>query len=209
MAASKQIEGLIEVIRENRRRFEAFVHSLTEEQLMRPVPETTWVVRDFAAHLDTLDTALLGWFQAAGGGAPAAPAAAAERAPAVPRPTTDRGEFDVDAFNDAQVAERRSWTLERIFAEAAANRARVIEAMETLTDEQLARPMHFPGDHKRAAGDLPLNLFLAGWAQHDAMHVADMIKALPERADDPEIKRWLDNPFVAGYQAVMSGPARE
>ena len=69
--------------------------------------------------------------------------------------------------------------------------------------------MHFPGDHKRAAGDLPLNLFLAGWAQHDVMHVADMIKALPERADDPEIKRWLDNPFVAGYQAVMSGPLRE
>jgi hypothetical protein len=208
MAESKQIHGVIEVIRDNRRRFEAFVLSLTDEELMRPVPDTTWVVRDFAAHLDTLDTALLGWFQAAGG---ASPAAAPAGPPAGPVRVAAGGEeeFDVDAFNDAQVADRRGWTLDRIFAEAAANRERVIEAIETLTDEQMARPMHFPGDHKRAAGDLPLNLFLAGWAQHDAMHVADMVKALPERAEDPEIKRWLDDPFVKGYQAVMSGPLQE
>jgi hypothetical protein len=68
--------------------------------------------------------------------------------------------------------------------------------------------MHFAGDNKRGPGDLPLKLFLAGWAQHDPIHVADMIKALPELADDPEIKRWLDNPFVTGYQAIMSGPPR-
>ena len=52
--------------------------------------------------------------------------------------------------------------------------------------------------------DLPLKLFLVGWAQHDPIHVADMIRALPELADDPDIKRWIDNRFVAGYQAVMS-----
>ncbi len=207
MATAREIDGVIEVIRENRRRFEAFCYSLSEEELMRPVPGTTWVVRDFAAHLDTLDTALMAWIQ----GAPAASqAASADATPSAAGPGDGSSEeFDVDAFNDAQVAERRSWPLERVFAEAAANRERLIDAMAGLTDERMAQPMHFPGDHKRSPADLPLRLFLAGWAQHDAMHVADMIKALPERAGDPEIKRWLDNPFVSGYQAVMSGPERE
>lgn len=35
-----------------------------------------------------------------------------------------------------------------------------------------------------------------------------MIKALPELAGDPAIARWLDDPVVAGYQAVMSRPPR-
>jgi len=203
----REIDGVIAVIRENRRRFEEFCRSLSEEELTRPVPGTTWVVRDFAAHLDTLDTALVAWIQ----GVPrASQLAAAEDAPSSAGSSGGAaGEFDVDAFNDAQVAERRGWPLERVFAEAAANRARLIEALSTLTDERMAAPMHFPGDHKRQPADLPLNLFLAGWAQHDAMHVADMLKALPERAGDLEIKRWLDNPFVTGYQAVMSGPERE
>lgn len=205
MTTAHEVDGVIEVIRENRRRFEAFCYSLSEEELMRPVPGTTWVVRDFAAHLDTLDTALMAWIL----GAPAASQAAPAEAPGARRAPEFLGEFDVDAFNDAQVAERRGWPLERVFAEAAANRARLIEAMAVLTDERMAQPMHFPGDHKRSPADLPLRLFLAGWAQHDAIHVADMMKALPERAADPEIKRWLDNPFVTGYQAVMSGPERE
>lgn len=205
MAEAREIDGVIEVIRENRRRFEEFCYSLSDEELMRPVPGTTWVVRDFAAHLDTLDTALMAWIQ---GVPPAQRAAPAEPPPSKASNGGDTDEFDVDAFNDAQVAERRGWPLDRIFAEAAANRARLIEAMSHLTEERMAGQMHFPGDHKRSPADLPLRLFLAGWAQHDAMHVADMIKALPERAGHPEITRWLDNPFVTGYQAVMSGGER-
>ncbi len=197
MAASQTIERVIEAIRENRRRFEAFCYSLTEEQLMRPVPGSTWVVRDFAAHLDTLDTALLRWFRGVTAGGSVDAGVDGTGAP-----------FDVDAFNDAQVAERRAWPLERIFAEAEANRALLIESMLPLTDEQIDQPMHFAGDAKRGPGDLPLKHFLMGWAQHDPIHVADMIKALPELADDPEIKRWLDNPYVTGYQALMAGPPR-
>jgi hypothetical protein len=47
-------------------------------------------------------------------------------------------------------------------------------------------------------------VFLSGWAQHDPIHVADMLKALPERAADAELKAWLDSPFVSGYQAIMN-----
>jgi hypothetical protein len=116
----------------------------------------------------------------------------------------DGSAFDVDAFNDAQVVERRDWPLHRVFEEAEQNRRGLIEGLRALTDEQIEKPMHFAGDAKRRGGDLPLKTFLAGWAQHDPIHVADMLKALPERAGDPDLRAWLDDPFVAGYQAIMN-----
>ena len=51
-------------------------------------------------------------------------------------------------------------------------------------------------------------LFLFGLARHDNIHAADMLKALPERADDPELKAWLDDPAVKWYQDAMSGPPK-
>ena len=189
-AQSEAVQKVIDAVIENRRRFEAFCYSLSDEQLSRPVPQSTWIVRDFAAHLDTLDPQMIALFEAtAAGEAFREPSGAA---------------FDVDAFNDAAVAERRDWPLERVFAEAAEHRARLIDALARLTDEQIAKMMHFAGDAKRQAGEIPFNLFLAGWAQHDPIHVYDMLRALPERADDPEIKAWMDSPFVSGYQRAMN-----
>ncbi len=189
---NETIEQVVTGIVENRKKFEAFCFTLSEEELGRPVPESTWIVRDFAAHLDTLDPALVRWFGAAASGV--------ERA----QPMSDGGNpMDIDEFNDAEVAARRDWPLSRVFEEAATNRVKLIETLRTLTQAQIDAPVHFAGDAKRRAGDIPLKLFLAGWSQHDPIHAADMLKALPERAADPEIKAWIDNPFVAGYQAAM------
>ena len=185
-------QSVIDAIIENRRRFEAFCCSLSEEQLNRPVPQSTWIVRDFASHLGTLDIALLRWFSAAGGDATAAATA------------DDGTPLDVDSFNDAQVASRRDWPLERVFAEAAENRTKLIELLGALTQEQVDATMRFGGDAKRGPANIPLKAFLSGWAQHDPIHVADMLKALPERAEDADVKAWLDSPFVAGYQAIMN-----
>lgn len=191
---SETIRTVIDTIAANRQRFEAFCYSLTDEQLLRPVPGSTWVVRDFAAHLGTLDTALLRWFADVGRGGIIDSGVDIDGRP-----------FDVDAFNDAQVAARRDWPLERVFAEARANRELLAGALAQLTDEQIDKPMHFAADAKRKASDLPLKLFLMGWAQHDPIHVADMLKALPEMEADPHLRAWLDNPFVKGYQAAMRG----
>lgn len=190
------IARVIDAIRENRAKFEAFCYSLTDEQLRRPVPGSDWIVRDFAAHLGTLDTALRGWFA----GVESNPAPTPANAGAAFDPDT----FDVDAFNNAVVAARRDWPLARVFEEAAANRAPLIDQLARLTQEEIERPLHFAGDAKRPAGDLTLEAFLGGWAQHDPIHVADMLKALPERADDPDLVAWLDHPFVRGYQAIMN-----
>jgi hypothetical protein len=192
-AKSATAQGVIDAIMENRRRFEDFCYSLTDEQLGRPVPDSTWIVRDFAAHLDTLDTALVRWFAGAADGV----AVDSSR-------NADGAAFDIDAFNDAQVEARRAWPLDQVFAEAQQNRRKLIEALSELSEAQIDETMHFAADAKRNAGDLPLKLFLAGWAQHDPIHVADMLKALPERATDPEIIAWIGNPFVAGYQRVMN-----
>jgi hypothetical protein len=193
-AQSDVVEGVIGTIVENRRRFEAFCYSLSEEQLKRPVPESTWIVRDFAAHLDTLDRAMVGWLHALAGGGDSLDSTRNE----------DGSVFDVDAYNDAEVASRREWPLRRVFEEASENRRALIDGLRALSDEQIEKPMHFGGDAKRSGGDFPLKTFLMGWAQHDPIHVADMLKALPELADDAELRAWLDNPFVAGYQAIMN-----
>lgn len=181
----------------NRERFEAFCRSLSEEELARPVPHSTWTVKDFASHLATLDTELARWFEAVREGRTAEPVHGADGRP-----------FDVDTWNDAAVAERRAWSLNRIFEEAAANRERMLAALETLEDEQIERTFHFPGDNKRAAADIPFKLFLLGVARHDIIHAADMLKALPERAEDAELKSWLDDPAVRWYQDAMSGPRK-
>jgi hypothetical protein len=184
-------DNVITAIMDNRTKFEAFCRSLTPEQLGRPVPDSTWVVRDFAAHLATLDPALVQIFQATARGEKFTGPDGSES-------------FDLDGMNDALVEERRTWPLDRVFEEAAANRAPLIDAVRAITDEQAQNQMWFGGDAKRPAGFVPFNLFLAGWAQHDPIHAADMLKALPELAADAGITAWVENPFVKGYQAMMN-----
>ena len=64
-------------------------------------------------------------------------------------------------------------------------------------DDKLDATIRFGGDRKRPPVDVPLGQFLAGWVRHDAIHVTDMFKAVPEGANDPEIVTWLNHPDVA------------
>lgn len=187
-------EKVIDQIIENRKTFEQFCYSLSEEQLNRPAPESTWIVRDFAAHLATLDPIMEQMFTAtaAGGKLP-------DEADGTP--------FDVDKFNDALVAERRAWPLTRVFEEGAANRAKLITALRAITDEQTQLMMYFGGDSKRSGGNIPFGLFLSGWAWHDPIHAFDMLRGLPELQDDAALSAWTNNAFVQGYQAAMNKPA--
>ncbi len=195
---SETVTKVIARIRDNREKFEAFCRSLSDEELSRPVPDSTWLVKDFISHLGTLDPTVARTFEAT----------AAGRAADVER-NADGSRFDIDALNDGLVAERRDWPLDRILDEASRNRAALIESMERLSDENIAQLMHFTGDAKRSAATLPLRVFLRGWALHDPIHAVDMLKALPERAADPTLKAWIQHPVVQGYQAAMSAaPAR-
>jgi|CXWL01.1.fsa_nt_gi hypothetical protein len=185
-------DKVIDQIIENRRKFEDFCFSLSVEELDRPVPESTWFVRDFAAHLATLDPGMAQLFEAT---------VRNERMTA-----PDGGTFDVDAHNEPLVVAHRTWTMAQVFEEGRTRRAALIELLRGITDEQTQHQMWFEADAKRAAGQIPFGLFLAGWAWHDPIHVADMLRGLPERAEDPAVRAWLDNPFVKGYQGAMNKP---
>ena len=195
---SESVQRLITSIRGHRERFEGFCRSLSEEELARPVPGSSWAVKDFVSHLDSLDPVMAVSFQAAAAGAPDSVF-----------DTSEAAAFrDLDNWNDTQVAERRDWPLERILEEAARNREELIAVMGRLTDEDLQRLMYFAGDNKRSPATIPLRVFMLGWALHDPIHVADMLKALPERAQDPQIAGWVDDPMVKAYQSAMAGPPR-
>ena len=72
---------------------------------------------------------------------------------------------------------------------------------------ELDNTVRFGGARKRPPVDLPLGQFLPGWTYPDAMHVADMLKALPERRTDPEIVAWLGRPdlvaSIRSYQKAI------
>ena len=195
---SETVRMVIDNIKAHRVRFEKFCRSLSEEELMRPVPNSTWLVKDFASHLASLDPAMAESFRLSAQG----------RADEVFHTEQSEAFRDLDAWNDARVAERRGWPLERILEEAAANRAALIETLEGISEEALGRDMYFAGDNKRSAATLPLRAFMLGWALHDPIHAADMLKALPERAGEAELQAWVEHPVVKGYQAAMAGPAR-
>lgn len=194
---SETIERLTQRFRTNRMRFEAFCRSLNDEELERPVPGSTYRVKDFATHLATLDPLTVRWLEAVREGKTEQPAQAEDGSP-----------FDIDKFNDRVVAERRDWSLEQIFDEAETNRKAFVEALRELEDEQIDQTFHFSGDNKRDPADIPFKPFLSGLARHDPIHVADMLKALPERANDPELQAWLDDPAVKWYQNAMSVPPK-
>ena len=179
----------------HREQFERWCRSLSAEELRRPVPESSWRVRDFISHLATIDKTVSVWFAAIadGSGLESAMEGLASEGQA-----SEGQRFDIDTWNDAQVAERRDWSLDRIFAEAAETRVAIVRQLARLDDAELDSTIPFGGDSKRPATTIKLIDYLTGWAKHDPIHVNDMIRALPERRQDADVRSWLDDPVVGG-----------
>jgi uncharacterized damage-inducible protein DinB len=194
---STAVQHAADTMQKHRQQFDEFCRSLSEEELARPVPDSTWTVKDFIIHLAQFDEEISRWMEALKAGRVEAPGR-----------NEDGGAFDVDAYNNARVAERHDWPLARILAEGAQHRAKLAAVMEELEDAHIEQTVQFPGDNKRDPAQVQFKLFLMGLARHDPIHVADMLKALPERASDPEIAAWMDDGAVKWYQNAMSGPPR-
>jgi hypothetical protein len=185
------VAAVVEELDAHRAKFEAFCRSLSEEQLARQVPGSTWIVKDFISHLATIDGPVGEMFRTIHeGGDPG-------------MRNADGGRFDVDHWNDAQVAKRRELTVEEILGEATRARSALHEQLAALTKANIDRTIPFGGDSKRPAGKVELRQYLRGWCKHDPMHVVDMARALPE-VKTPELEAWLDDPIIRGYQAAMN-----
>jgi uncharacterized damage-inducible protein DinB len=194
---STAVQHAADTMQKHRQQFDEFCRSLTEEELDRPVPDSTWTVKDFIIHLAQFDEEVTRWMEALKSGHVEEPG----RNP-------DGTTFDVDAYNNARIDERHDWPLDRILADGDENRAKLAVVMEELEDAHIEQTVHFPGDNKRPSANVQFKLFLVGLARHDPIHVADMLKALPERAADPAITAWMDDGAVKWYQNAMSGPPR-
>jgi Mycothiol maleylpyruvate isomerase N-terminal domain len=189
---------VIETMQKNRERFVEFCRSLSEEELSRPVPpDNKWTVKDFIIHLATFEDLTTDWVEALVAGNATAPSQ-----------MEDGSKFDIDVWNNQRVAEWHDRSLDDILAQSVPDREHFVAALEKLTDEHTSTQIDFPGDNKRDPASVPFGLFLHGLARHDPVHVADIVKALPERANDPDIQEWIDDRMVQWYQQAMSGPAK-
>ena len=182
---------IIAEIDADRARFETFSRSLSLEELGRPVPNSSWIVKDFISHLATIDRTVEVMFRAVHNGTQGAPSSGSGLA------------GGIDDWNDKRVAERREKTVDEILAEGALARASLEDAMAQFSQSDLDYEMSFGGDSKRPPSKVQMGQYLRGWAKHDPMHALDMMRALPER-QSPELDAWFDDPAIRRYQAAMN-----
>ena len=175
----------------HRVKFEAFCRSLTPDELDDPVANSTWFVRDFIAHLATIDGPVMRMFEGVHSGNSKGFTG------------EDGRGINIDAWNEEQVVPRRAFSLEDVLGEAAVSRDAIRRVMRTFTNVDLAYEFRFGGDSKRPASQVTLKNYLRGWCKHDPMHVVDMLRGLPGR-DTPEIHAWVSDPIIAGYQKAMN-----
>lgn len=166
----------------HRHQFEPFVRSLSQEELATPVPDTPWTVKDYVAHLCTIDGLIATGFQAFAGQSSAPPMDIPVETP-----------FDIDDWNQAAVEARADASIDELLDEGARHRADMEQVFAAVGDEQLE--IQVPYGTRRASGlpDTPVALREILWAisLHDPTHTQDILRALPGRANEPWVKEWL------------------
>ena len=114
-----QLTPVIEEADANRAFYEEFCRSLTPPQLAAMVPDSPWRVKDYIAHLASIDIYVGEWF---------AHTADGRRW----RPNSEDGSpFNIDTWNGARIKERyRAW--EDSGADSLSVRSRQPEAIEVM-----------------------------------------------------------------------------
>jgi DinB superfamily len=146
------------------------------------VPDTPWTVQDYVAHLATIDGLIAAGFQRFSG---------QSIAPEPDIPAADP--FDIDDWNEAAVTARRGAGVDDLLAEAARHREDLVAVFSTLEDAQLGTPVPFGARRATGLPDVmvPLREILWAIALHDPGHTADILRALPAKAEAPQVKEWL------------------
>ncbi|MBA4179317.1 MAG: hypothetical protein C0506_01900 [Anaerolinea sp.] len=188
-----EVEAILNELDGHRVQFAALCRGLTSGQLGRPVPNSSWIVKDYISHLATIDGPVGGMFRTLhDGGETGIRGADGER-------------WNVDSWNESRVQERRGKTVDELLEEAARARTILRGHLARLTSDDLAKTIKFAGDARRPASEIPLLQYLRGWCKHDVMHAVDMLRAMPE-AMTPRLEHWFDDPVVRGYQDQMNRP---
>ncbi len=166
----------------HRVQFEHLCRALTPIELATAIPGSHWLVKDYVAHLCTIDGLIAPNFsRMVGLNAPL---------PDVPIPLP----FDIDEWNDAAIIARREAGIEELLTEANTHRGRLAAAIERLSDEQLDSIIPYGGDRK-SLGLAPTKVRFGGllWAIaiHEPTHTRDIVRALPALGEQAWVREWL------------------
>ena len=174
---------ILDELARHRVQFEHLCRSLSQAELATPIPASHWTVKDYVAHLATIDALIANGFSPMVGLV----------APAPETPRLDP--FDIDDWNELAVRARAGASVDELLTEAAIHRANMAAAIEQMTDEHLDLVMPYGGDRK-TLGPLPKSEVRFGgllWAIaiHDTTHAEDIVKALPQLANEGWLSEWL------------------
>lgn len=177
-----RIQLVIDEFARHRRQFTVLCHSLTPAELVTPIPGSHWTVRDYIAHLCTIDGLIVPGFAARVG----------MQAPLPDTPIPNP--FDIDDWNEAAVRSRENVSIDDLLAESDGHRERLIAAITRFSDADLDAIIDYGGDRRTL--NLPKSKvrfggLLWGIAIHEPTHTRDILRALPARSEEPWIAEWL------------------
>ena len=173
---------IIDELGRHRVQFEHLCRSLDADELQATIPGSHWSVKDYIAHLATIDGLIASSFGAMVGLSFAPPDLA------YPQP------FDIDEWNEDAVQARAARSVAELLEEAAAHRANMVSALAKMEDANLDLVIPYGGDRKTL--NLPKSQVRFGgllWAIaiHDPTHTQDIVRALPHRAQENWVSEWL------------------
>lgn len=177
-----RIQLVLDEFDRHRRQFTVLCDVLADDELATPIPRSHWMVKDYIAHLCTIDGLIVPSFSRTVG--------QAGPAPDVPVPNP----FDIDEWNDAAILARRGVAIPDLLAEATIHRERLAAAIAAMTDAHLDAVIQYGGDRKSLGlkpSPVRFGGLLWGIAIHEPTHTRDILRALPARADEPWIAEWL------------------
>jgi len=173
---------IVDELARHRVQFEHLCHDLSPAELAVPIPGAPWTVRDYIAHLCTIDALIASAFAPMVG-------------QSAPPPDVPLGQpFDIDDWNEAIVRARSGASMAELLAEAATHRQRMSAAIAAMTDADLDRVIPYGGDRKSlglAPSPVRFGGLLWGIAIHDPTHTRDILEALPGRAGESWLSEWL------------------
>lgn len=187
---NERLAPVVDATNHNREQFERFCRALSNDELVRPIPESHWRVKDYIAHLASMDIWMLEWFDAMVRGDRFIPRA------------DEGGPFDIDAWNDARIGERQDASVDELLSEAATGRQKLMATFPEFSDEALTSRFNFRGR------DVSFMDYLELWTLHDPAHSLDMLKALPEKKQEPWVRDWIDEFRAESMRLVADTTAR-
>jgi uncharacterized damage-inducible protein DinB len=161
MASGKRVRTLTDKLAATRGEILQTIEGLDEKALTWQPGDGRWSIKETLAHLASAEGSHRQVAQAIAVGQ-----------------TVDVPDFDLDAWNAVQVAERRQRSIDEVLKEMATERQRTLDALQNLEDEALDRQ----GPHPALGETTVLKIFRI-IPIHERWHLKDIKKLLEEQGE--------------------------